>query len=335
MSSQALEELKEVQKEALDTIAAISDDDQLVQVAQTFLGRKGKIRQAMRLVGSMEPQERPAFGKAVNEVSELVSAAIDKKRDDLKKNRLLAALEDPTFDPTLPGTVKSKGTIHPLTLLDWRLDEIFRSMGFYVLDYPEADSEFYNFEALNIPADHPARDMQDTFWLENGRLLRTHTSNVQIRTMEYRQPPVRIVSPGMVFRNDDVDPTHSPVFHQIEGLWIDENATFADLKGILKALAVELFGPDRELRFRPSFFPFTEPSAEVDVSFDMGGKRGWLEILGAGMVDPAVLEAVGYDPEKVQGFAFGFGIERIAMLRYGIPSIRLLFENDPRFLDQF
>jgi phenylalanyl-tRNA synthetase alpha chain len=281
----------------------------------------------------------------INEIKKkLDSALLDAaaRIQDLRKGEQLA---EGRCDVTLPGRRQAPGLPHPLRIVEAEIIDALTPLGFEVVDGRQVEHDWYNFEALNLPEDHPARDMQDTFFLGPQVVLRTHTSNVQIRTMVERKPPVRILAPGMVFRNDDVDPTHSPVFHQIEGLWIDEGATFADLKGVLKKFATELFGPATQLRLRPSFFPFTEPSAEVDVTCIVCSAQaadcrvckgtGWLEILGAGMVDPAVMKAVGYDPDRYQGFAFGAGIERIAMLRWGVDDIRLFYENDRRFLEQF
>ena len=329
------QELKRIERSAIQKARRAKTSDAVAQIRAETVGKKGALGAILRGLGALPKEERPSAGQEINKVKTKIESALSKALDRIDEAKKLKALEAGRCDVTLAGRKVAQGAAHPLKLVEAEVINCLSRLGFSLADGPLVEHDWYNFEALNMPPEHPARDMQDTFFIDDNVVLRTHTSNVQIRTMEYREPPVRIISPGMVFRNDDVDPTHSPVFHQIEGLWIDENATFADLKGILKALATELFGPDRELRFRPSFFPFTEPSAEVDVSFDMGGKKGWLEILGAGMVDPAVLEAVGYDPEKVQGFAFGFGIERIAMLRWGVDDIRLFYENDLRFLRQF
>ncbi|HEY5497051.1 MAG TPA: phenylalanine--tRNA ligase subunit alpha, partial [Syntrophales bacterium] len=270
------------------------------------------------------------------------SHAIDEALEKLKASRKDDVLLKETIDVTLPGRAVGLGHLHPVTRVSQEICRIFARMGFNVVEGPEVETDYYNFEALNIPKDHPARDMQDTFYVEDNIVLRTHTSPVQIRTMEKMKPPVRILSPGRVYRPDS-DVSHTPMFHQIEGLMVDRGVTFGDLKGTLTYFLRQIFGEDILLRFRPSFFPFTEPSAEVDIKCVMcGGKgcrvcgqSGWLEILGSGMVDPAVFENVGYDPEEVTGFAFGLGVERIAMLKYGISDIRLFFENDWRFLEQF
>jgi len=291
--------------------------------------------QALRSVSALPEAERPQRRKEINIVKQKIAAALDGAAESMAQAEREAKLLAGHYDVTLPGRRTVQGYPHPLRLVE---EEVFRalsSLGFTVTNGPLIEHDWYNFEALNIPQDHPARDMQDTFFLAPSVVLRTHTSNVQIRTMLKQDPPVRIVAPGMVFRNDAVDATHSPVFHQVEGLWIDEKATFGDLKGVLQRFAVQLFGPEAKVRLRPSYFPFTEPSAEVDVGYKTSKGDEWLEVLGAGMVHPEVLKAVGYDPDKVQGFAFGAGIERIAMLRYGIKDIRLFYENDLRFLGQF
>ena len=328
------QELKKIEAEACRRLELASDADAVALIRSEVLGKKGSLGGVLRGMGKLAPEERPKVGQLVNEVKARIEGAIDGAMNRLDSTAELAALEKGRFDLTRPGRQVEFGSAHPLKQVERDILACLERLGFTVAEGPQVEHDWYNFEALNIPEDHPARDMQDTFFLAPRVVLRTHTSNVQIRTMVKREPPVRIVAPGMVFRKDDVDQTHSPVFHQIEGLWIDEKANFRDLKGVLKRLAVSMFGPDAELRFRPSFFPFTEPSTEVDVRFK-GSKSGWLEILGAGMVDPAVLEAVGYDPDKVQGFAFGLGIERIAILRWGIDDIRTFYENDLRFLRQF
>ena len=263
--------------------------------------------------------------------------------EDVKKKAQEARLQAETLDVTMPGKISAKGSLHPLSIVTEDLIDIFRSMGFDVIDGPEVETDHYNFEALNVPADHPARDMQDTFYLGENLLLRTQTSAAQIRTMETRKPPIRVICPGRVYRADEVDATHSPVFHQIEGLVVDKGITMCDLKGVLEQFAHEIYGKDTKVKFRPSFFPFTEPSVEVDVSCsECGGKgcrvckgSGWIEILGAGMVHPRVLESCGIDPEEYSGFAFGIGLDRLTTTRYKISDIRLLFENDKRFLEQF
>jgi phenylalanyl-tRNA synthetase alpha chain len=329
------QELKRIERSAVQKARRAKTNDAVAKLRAETVGKKGALGSMMRSLRELPQEDRPEAGQSINKVKTKIESALLDAVKRLDAARELAELEAGGCDVTLPGRWNYPGVAHPLAQVQEDILDALISLGFSVADGPLIEHDWYNFEALNMPPDHPARDMQDTFFVAENVVLRTHTSNVQIRTMKKRKPPVRIVSPGMVFRNDDVDPTHSPVFHQIEGLWIDEKATFADLKGVLKQLAITLFGPNAELRFRPSFFPFTEPSAEVDVMFRSEKRNGWLEILGAGMVDPAVLEAVGYDPDEVQGFAFGLGVERIAMLRWGIDDIRLFYENDLRFLDQF
>ena len=345
-----VEDLKRIERSALQRIKRAKSYDAVAQLRAEVLGKKGSLGQAMRALGELPPEERPAAGKKINELKVRLEEALAQASETLAARALADELERGRVDVTLPGRRTVRGAEHPLRMVE---DELVRSlgrMGFTVAEGPLVETDWYNFEALNFPPDHPARDMQDTFFCGERVVLRTHTSNVQIRAMVRQPPPVRVLSVGMVFRHDEVDPTHSPVFHQIEGLWVDERATFADLKGLLRRMIADLFGPEVSLRFRPSFFPFTEPSAEVDLScFACGGHgrvngdttcrlckgTGWIEILGCGMVDPAVLSAVGYDPEVVQGFAFGAGLERIAMLRWGVDDIRLFYENDARFLRQF
>ena len=342
-----MEDLRKIEKSVVARLKRAKSTDALNQIRAEVLGKKGSLSQILRGMGKLSPEERPKAGQQVNAVKAKLEAAIADATERLRKASVAKALETGRVDVTLPGRRRLPGARHPLRIVEAEIIRSLGALGFTVADGPRIEHDWYNFEALNIPADHPARDMQDTFFVAEHVVLRTHTSNVQIRTMLKQEPPVRILSPGMVFRHDEVDPTHSPVFHQVEGLWIDRDATFADLKGVLRKLCEDLFGPDTQLRFRPSFFPFTEPSAEVDVSCVVcgGGQKkrgcrvckdtGWIEILGSGMVHPAVLEAVGYDPDQVQGFAFGAGIERIAMLRWGVDDIRLFYENDARFLAQF
>ncbi len=316
------------------------EDAQVVKAK--YLGKKGLVQEVMRSLGTLPPGERKAVGLIVNTLKEGLEQAFDQARERLEAAALDKSLEQGGVDITRPPRERWRGTLHPLTRVTQRIIEVFHSLGFTIADGPEIEHDFYNFEALNFPKDHPARDMQDTFFVGPDVLLRTHTSPVQIRTMLAHKPPVRVICPGRVYRCD-ADITHSPMFHQVEGLWVDERVSMADLKGVLRAFAERLFGPDTRIRLRPSFFPFVEPGAEVDVSCVLcGGKgcrvckhSGWLEILGAGMVHPNVLSACGYDPEEVRGLAFGLGIERIAMLIHGIDDIRLFFENDLRFLRQF
>ncbi|RMF79451.1 MAG: phenylalanine--tRNA ligase subunit alpha [Nitrospirae bacterium] len=336
------EELERVRAEALEAVAQAADLAALEQVRVAWLGKKGRISGLMRRMASLAPEERPAYGKAVNELKGEVGARLAERRAALERQELERRLAAERLDVTLPGRPPRLGSLHPLTQTRREIEQIFQRMGFTVESGPEVESEYYNFEALNLPPDHPARDMQDTFYLGPGRVLRTHTSSVQGRVMARRKPPIKVIAPGRVFRRDS-DHTHSPMFHQVEGLLVDRRVSFGDLKGILQAFTDQIFGRSLPLRFRPSYFPFTEPSAEVDVRCVMCdgagcrvcGHTGWLEILGCGMVDPNVFELAGYDPEAVSGLAFGMGIERICMLKHAIPDLRLFFENDLRFLEQF
>lgn len=346
-----MDDLKRIERSALARLGRAKTHDAVAQIRASVLGKKGALGEALRSVRDLAPAERPKAGEKINKIKVKLEERAKEVAAKIDAKLLEMQLEDGRVDVTLPGRRQIPGGEHPLRIVEDEIVRSLRPLGFVVAQGPLVEHDWYNFEALNIPKDHPARDMQDTFFVDDSVVLRTHTSNVQIRTMLSQDPPVRILAPGMVFRNDEVDATHSPVFHQIEGLWVDEHASFADLKGVLRKLSSDLFGPEAKLRFRPSFFPFTEPSAEVDVSCVLcggGGKgtghggvchvcrgTGWIEILGAGMVHPAVLEAVGYDPEIVQGFAFGAGLERIAMLRWGVDDIRLFYENDLRFLQQF
>jgi phenylalanyl-tRNA synthetase alpha chain len=317
-----------------------TDPKQLEQIRIDFLGKKGSLQGLMKDLRNASPEEKPKLGKDINLLKQHVEQEIDNKGAGLGSKS--TGKPEETFDTTLPGRKELTGTLHPITQVMEEITSIFFGLGFQVEEGPEIETDYYNFEALNIPKDHPARDMQDTFYIEDETVLRTHTSPVQIHTMENREPPLRIIAPGKVYRCDS-DVSHTPMFHQIEGLMVDEGVSFSHLKGIMNIFLQEVFGKDTKIRFRPSFFPFTCPSAEVDIQCVMcSGKgcrvcsqTGWLEILGAGMVDPAVFKSVGYDPEKWTGFAFGLGIERIAMLKFGINDIRLFFENDLRFLKQF
>ena len=330
--------LKQKALKAMEDIASLSDLDEL---GVKLLGRKGELTLMLRKTGSLPPEERPAFGQAANQVKQALEQALDQTKSRLATSGTRQAGIG-AEDVTLPGVAPRRGRLHPVTQAERLVLEVFVSMGFEVVESPEVELDWYCFEALNMPPDHPARDMQDTFYVEPDVVLRTHTSPVQIRTMEANDPPVRIVCPGKAFRRDS-DATHTPMFHQVEGLLVDEGIAFADLKGVLISFVQKVFGPDTPVRFRPSFFPFTEPSAEVDIGCVVcGGKgcrvcsqTGWLEILGSGMVDPNVFRNVGYDPDKVTGFAFGMGIERIAMLLWGIDDLRMFYENDLRFLRQF
>ena len=295
-----------------------------------LLGKNGEINLLLKSLGKLPQEKRKNSGKALNELKSSLEAIFQSRRNHLKEKIFSEELKRDSLDVTLPGRTRESGTLHPVTTTIIEISNFFVSMGFDIRSGPEAESEYYNFEALNIPEDHPAKDMHDTFYLDNGALLRTHTSPVQIRTMEKQDPPIRIISPGRVYRKDS-DLTHTPMFHMIEGLVLEENASFAVLKGMLKDFINNFFGNETELRFRPSYFPFTEPSAEVDIKW----KKGWLEILGCGMVHPNVLEMSGINSKKYSGFAFGLGPERMAMLKYNIPDLRSFFENDLRFLKQF
>jgi phenylalanyl-tRNA synthetase alpha chain len=334
------QELERLAAEALQEISQTEDAAQLEQLRVRYLGRKGRLTLMLRGVGQLPTEERPAMGKLANQVKARLEKALEKRRGDLDVSEKGARER---LDVTLPGHRPWVGRCHPLMQVCREIVDIFGSLGFGVALGPEVETDYYNFGALNFPPDHPARDMQDTYYLGQDILLRTHTSPVQIRVMEKQKPPVRVVVPGRVYRNEEINARSYTVFYQVEGLAVDRRVTFGDLKGVLTAFVEQFFGPRTRLRFRPHFFPFTEPSAEVDISCFLcqgSGCRvckqtGWLEILGAGMVDPAVLEAVDYDPEVYSGFAFGMGVDRIAMLRYGIHDIRLFYENDLRFLKQF
>jgi len=337
-----LDELHSLRDEALEAIAAADSARSLEDARARYLGRKGRLRALLARLPQLSADEKPAAGKLANQVKQAVTAAFEKRRTALLDTA--PAQARPAVDVTVPGTPRRLGTTHPITQVYDELVEVFARLGFETAYGPEIEDEYHNFEALNIPPDHPSRDGFDTFYLERGAvLLRSHTSPVQIRVMETRQPPIRIVAPGKVFRPDTVDASHYPMFHQLEGLYVDEGVSFADLKACLTMAMQELLGGETRTRFRPSFFPFTEPSAEVDVScpFCTGagckvcGQSGWIETLGAGMVDPEVFLHVGYDSEKYTGFAFGMGIDRITMLKLGIDDIRLFYENDLRFLQQF
>ncbi len=332
------QEIRTILENSLAELAQVNETSAIERLRLEVLSRKGTLGQLFRRLGSLSPEERPGVGKALNEARARLESALEAARERLA----LTARIVPAVDVTLPGRAPQLGRLHPITQVSSEVAGIFQRLGFDVVEGPEVELDYYNFEALNMPKDHPARDMQDTFYISDTILLRTHTSPIQVRVMENRRPPVRIIAPGRVYRRDS-DITHSPMFHQIEGLMVDKDVSFGDLKGILAVFVQQMFGPKVGLRFRPSFFPFTEPSAEVDIQCVMcggGGCRvcketGWLEILGSGMVDPEVFKMVGYDPEEVTGFAFGMGVERIAMLKFGINDLRLFFDNDLRFLEQF
>ncbi len=319
-----------------------ADSRALYEVKMKFLGRTGKVTALLKGMRDVAAELRPAFGKKVNELRETLESKFAALEEKMKKKEMAAKLSGEQVDITMPGRRRKQGTLHPVTRVRNELIDIFAGMGFEIFEGPEIESDYYNFTALNTPADHPARDMQDTFYLGDGLLLRTQTSAGQIRVMENKQPPIKILSPGRVFRSDD-DATHSPMFHQMEGLVVDKHITLCDLQGMLDEFARTMFSQSSKTRLRPSYFPFTEPSVEVDVSCaSCGGKgcplckgTGWIEVLGAGMVNRRVLENCGIDPDEYTGFAFGMGIERIAMLKYGINNIKLLTENDVRFLEQF
>jgi phenylalanyl-tRNA synthetase alpha chain len=335
--------VQEVLDRALAEVAGARSTSDLEQVRVRVLGRSGQLTTLLRSLGSIPAAERPEIGEQTNRAKASVEAAIAARLEGLKAEERRVTLQADRPDLTLPGRRPDPGPVHPITRVTEEIIEVFEGLGFSVAEGPEVESDYYNFAALNFPDDHPARDMQDTFHVGPDALLRTHTSPVQIRTMKAQRPPVRIICLGKVYRRDILDATHSPMFHQVEGLAVDKHITMADLKATLQLFAREMFGPKSTVRFRPSFFPFTEPSAEVDVRcFKCGGDgcrfcraSGWLEILGSGMVHPNVLRNVGYDPEEVTGWAFGMGIDRIALLKYEIDDIRLFFDNDLRFLQQF
>ncbi len=327
-----------------DALSQIADDKaDLEQIRVRYLGKKGELTAVLRGMGSLSAEERPVIGQLANEVRANIEEAIAKRAEKMKEHALEVKLRSEKLDVTMPGKAPAMGHIHPLTLVQRDLEDIFIGMGFSIAEGPEVEYDYYNFQALNIPPDHPARDTQDTFYITDKILLRSQTSPVQARVMEKQKPPIRIISPGRVYRSDTMDATHSPLFHQFEGLVVDKGIAMSDLKGILETFAKTEFGEDTRIRFRPHHFPFTEPSAEVDVScFVCGGKgcrlcknEGWIEILGAGMVHPNVLRNCGIDPDVYSGFAFGMGVERIAMLKYHIDDIRMFYDNDVRFLEQF
>ena len=323
-------------EQGLAQLAATHDPQELENVKAHYIGKQGSITALLKQLATLPPEEKKTFGATVNQAKQTFEAALNTRRDALAAEKLAAQLAAEALDITLPGRGNPQGGLHPVTLVRQRIETLFSSLGFEVADGPEIETDFYNFEALNIPKDHPARAMQDTFYVKGSTpeaplVLRTHTSPIQARYMESHQPPIKIVAPGRVYRVDS-DATHSPMFHQMEGLWVDENVSFADLKSVLIDFLRKFFEQDDlQVRFRPSFFPFTEPSAEIDVL----GKRGWLEVGGCGMVHPNVLKKVGIDSEKHTGFAFGIGLDRFAMLYYGVNDLRLFFENDLGFLEQF
>ena len=339
---------EKIMKELIEKLRAkaldeVSNSDDIESIRIKYLGKKGELTALLRGMGQLSPEERPKIGQLVNDVREALEKAIEQKKEDLHKKKLEMTLRAQALDVTVPGKEIPMGHRHPLAQTEKTMRDIFVGLGFTVAEGPEVEYDYYNFEALNLPKNHPARDTQDTFYITDNILLRSQTSPVQVRTMEQTKPPIRVISPGRVYRADPADASHSPIFHQVEGLCVDKGITMSDLKGVLELFAKKMFGEETRVRFRPHHFPFTEPSAEVDVScFVCKGKgcklckgEGWIEILGAGMVHPFVLSNCGIDPDVYSGFAFGMGVERIAMIRLGIDDMRLLYENDERFLAQF
>ncbi len=335
--------LENIEKEALEALAGVESKQGLEAIRVKYLGKKGELTAVLKQMGKLTPEERPIMGQLANEVRAKIEAEVAETEENIKKAELSKRLKDEKIDVTMPGKKSELGHKHPLNIVLDEVKDIFLGMGFDIATGPEVEWDYYNFEALNIPKDHPARDTQDTFYITENMLLRTQTSPVQVRVMENKKPPIRIISPGRVFRSDAVDATHSPLFHQIEGLVVDKGITMGDLKGTLEAFAKRLYGENTKIRLRPHHFPFTEPSCEIDVTcFKCGGKgcpmckgEGYIEILGAGMVHPKVLSACGIDPEVYSGYAFGVGLERLVMFRFDIDDMRLLYENDMRFLGQF
>ncbi|MGI6150506.1 MAG: phenylalanine--tRNA ligase subunit alpha [Christensenellales bacterium] len=336
-------ELEQIEQSALDAASSAEGTEQLNELRVRFLGKKGELTGLLRSMGKLRAEDRPTVGQMVNDARQRIEQEIERRLQMSNEAEKAARLAAEALDVTMPAKVQKRGKLHPLTQTMRQIRDIFVGMGFEVAEGPEIEYDKYNFEMLNIPAEHPARDMQDTFYIGDSIVLRTHTSPVQVRTMLNKKPPIRVVCPGRVYRSDDVDATHSPVFHQIEGLVVDKGVTMADLRGVLEVFAKELYGEHTKTRLRPSYFPFTEPSAEVDITCHMcsgSGCRvckgtGWIEILGSGMVNPNVLRMCGIDPEVYTGFAFGIGIERVANAKFGISDIRMHYENDLRFLSQF
>jgi phenylalanyl-tRNA synthetase alpha chain len=343
------ESVDRLREEVAERLGRSSSEAEIEQLRVEYLGRKGTVTGLLRGLKDVAAEERPQRGEELNRLRVFIEEQIAAALESLKTAKRAKALAEERIDITLPGSRRERGRIHPLTQVMYEIVDVFHGMGFEIARGPDIEDDYHNFEALNMPKDHPARDMQDTFFVGADRLLRTHTSPVQIRVMESRKPPLQIIVPGAVYRHDD-DATHSPMFHQVEGFMVDRGIAFSDLKGVLTHLLRQIFSAESRVRFRPSFFPFTEPSAEVDIGCVIcggsGAQRdsqpcrvckgtGWLEILGSGMIDPEVFRFVGYDPEKFSGFAFGMGVERIAMLKYGVEDIRLFFQNDLRFLRQF
>ena len=337
------EQIRKIKQESIEKIKTIENLKELADEKVKYLGKKGELTTILRGMGSLSKEERPIIGSLVNEVRDELEILFDSKEKKLKRKDLLKRLETENIDVTEPSKKITLGSLHPITQIIKEVEEIFLGMGYEIADGPEVEKAIYNFDKLNTPPDHPARDVQDTFYINDDIVLRSQTSPVQARVMENKKPPIKIICPGAVYRSDSVDATHSPVFHQIEGLVVDKNIAMTDLKGTLEMFAKKCLGENTKIRFRPHHFPFTEPSAEADVScFVCGGKgcrvckgEGWIELLGCGMVHPNVLRNCGIDPEVYSGFAFGFGVERIAMAKFGIEDMRLLYENDVRFLKQF
>lgn len=340
MMKEALEKIEQSAKQAL---SAATDAKMLEEIRVKYLGKKGEITAILKQMGKLSPEERPKIGQLANKVRSDIEEAITQAQGSIKAKMREQSLKNETVDVTLPGNKKSLGQLHPLNIVMSEIEDVFMGMGFDIVEGPEVETDHYCFEALNMPKDHPARDTQDTFYIDENTVLRTQTSSVQIRTMEKTRPPIRIISPGRVYRSDTADATHTPIFHQIEGLVIDKGVTMSDLVGTLDMLMKRLYGEDCKIRLRPHHFPYTEPSAEVDIlCFNCGGKgcsmckqEGFVELLGAGMVHPKVLEGCGIDPEVYSGFAFGLGLERLTMGRFNINDLRLLYDNDLRFLKQF
>jgi phenylalanyl-tRNA synthetase alpha chain len=337
------DKLEQIKQKALESIEKAAVSENLENIRVSVLGKKGELTSILKQMGSLSPEERPKMGALANQIRNQIETELNQKIAKIKEKEQELALKAEKLDVTMPVHTYNLGNLHPITKVLNELTSIFVGMGFTVVEGPEVEKDYYNFEALNIGKDHPARDTQDTFYITDNILLRTQTSPVQIRTMEKQKPPIRIIAPGRVYRSDAVDATHSPIFHQVEGLVVDKNITMSNLKGTLEIFAKRLYGEDAKVRFRPHHFPFTEPSAEMDIMcFECQGKgcslckgEGWIEILGCGMVHPKVLEICNIDPEEYSGFAFGIGLERIVMRRFGINDLRLFYENDLRFLNQF
>jgi len=337
------EKALEIKSQALSELDAVTSTSQLEELRIKYLGKKSELSALLKQMGSLDPESRASTGKFVNETSNILKEKFAEKTKEINNIVMMQKLENEALDVTIPGTRNSRGSKHPMSIVLDEIKDIFIGMGFSIAEGPEVELDYYNFTALNTPEGHPARDVQDTFYINKDVLLRTQTSPVQARVMEVTKPPIKIISPGRVFRKDEIDATHSPMFHQIEGLVVDRGVTMADLKGTLEAIVKAIYGADSVVRFRPHHFPFTEPSAELDVRcFACGGEgcslckgEGWIELLGCGMVHPNVLRNCGIDPEIYSGFAFGIGLERLAMRRFGVDDMRLFFENDVRFLSQF